>query len=214
MLRTDGVYEFAPENFIADTIHGRRDDLDPGLSSGGGSCARKRGTTLSIQVVRIDALPEPSSPSSTSRPRPATLRHCGHGWRSRVAKSCASCLATTAVTFILALTAVRAAGGAQRSPPWSCVATHLASGNASNGRMGLPASRQRTYLESLRADLKAPLSLHGHRVCREGQTRPSGWPTIRVRPRNRTRHRRADRRGLQPCTAKRCCIGTYDRITS
>jgi serine/threonine protein phosphatase PrpC len=59
-LMTDGVYEFAPEHFIADTIHGWHDDLDQACHRIVEEALRQgSGDNLSIQVVRIDALPEP-----------------------------------------------------------------------------------------------------------------------------------------------------------
>ena len=79
VLMTDGVYEFAPEHFIADTIHGWHDDLDQACHRIVEEALRQgSGDNLSIQVVRIDALPEPVvaelHEQATTRPLPPPLR--------------------------------------------------------------------------------------------------------------------------------------------
>jgi serine/threonine protein phosphatase PrpC len=79
VLMTDGVYEFAPEHFIATTIHGQRDDLDRACHRIVEEALRQgSGDNLSIQVVRIDALPEPVvaelHEQATTLPLPPPLR--------------------------------------------------------------------------------------------------------------------------------------------
>src|SRR5215475_5644140 len=62
LLATDGVYEHVGGRFIAETINGNANDLD-GAASAIVEEAKRRGSSdnLTVQIVRIDALPDSES---------------------------------------------------------------------------------------------------------------------------------------------------------
>ena len=79
VLMTDGVYEFAPEVFIADAITRHRDDLDLASRLIVEEALEKGSTdNLSIQVVRIEELPERAidelNQQASALPMPPELR--------------------------------------------------------------------------------------------------------------------------------------------
>ncbi len=79
VLMTDGVYEFAPEGFIADAIARHRDDLDLASRLIVEEALEKGSMdNLSIQVVRIEELPECAidelNQQASALPMPPELR--------------------------------------------------------------------------------------------------------------------------------------------
>ena len=79
MLATDGIYEFAPEAFIIDTINNHSDDLDQAAKIILDE-AYQQGSTdnLTLQIVRVDELPEQEAnelhQQLTTLPFPPELR--------------------------------------------------------------------------------------------------------------------------------------------
>ena len=199
VLMTDGVYEFAPEHFIADTIHRRHDDLDQSLPSDrGGSAAPRGGDNLSIQVVRIDALPEPVvaelHEQATTLPLPPPLRPRmafeGYG-------SCASCTTATAVTFIWPLDRESRQRVALKVPSVEL------RGNPLYLERFLTEEWVARRLDNVHILKAVALTRKRHYLYTvteyvEGQTLTQ-WMTDNPLPTLKpgTRHRRADRRGLQ-----------------
>ena len=175
LLATDGVHEH-----VGAARDGRRHRAQPRRRPGrGGARASSRARyergsadNLTVQLVRVDALPRAASARSCCSTAPScrSRRCCSRAMSSTATASCASCTPAAAATSISPSTrARRRAGGAQGAVDRPARRRRLP-GPLPDGRVDRPPHRQPARAASPRAQTRPRSYLYLVTEYIEGQT--------------------------------------------